>query len=135
MIRKDYLVRQLEEFGRVLAMIRSFLKNSDHDMFEKELGEAVRRFTSLELDFVEALSVTEFHEKVLGNRELSPEQKKMLADLLFEKLHMYTERNDEENILMLRYKCLQLYDNMLNSGGRSDYNLDIHYRIRYLNSF
>ena len=56
MLKKDLILRQLEEFGKVMAVILSFKKVKDWDNFEKEIREAALKFTTFEIDNVESLT-------------------------------------------------------------------------------
>jgi hypothetical protein len=132
MIRKDYIVRQIEEFGKALAQIRYFNRNNDFEKFEKEISAAVQTFTSLEIGYVEDLNDADFTTNILLSEELNPEKKKMLADLLFEKLHYYLMHDEDEKGLMAKARCLKIYQELARNSVDTAYNLDVHYKIQYL---
>jgi hypothetical protein len=135
MIRKDYLVRQLEEFGKVIARLRSLIAGQDRRKFEEELEEAFRTFTTLQVEKIEKLDIAGIKEQVINHESLSQDQKKMVADLLFEKLILLLGENDAENTGRLRENCLLLYRHLLDNYTQNEYNLDTHFKVRFLESF
>ena len=132
MLRKDLLVRQLEEFGKVMAVILGFKKQNDWDKFEKEIHDAALKFTSLEINDVEKLDEVEFENQVLNSPTLLLDQKKILADLLFEKLNFYAEKNEEENYLALKAKCLKLYQHIQNNHTDNEFDMNVYYKLEIL---
>lgn len=132
MLKKDFLVRQMEEFGKVLARILTFKKTSDWDKFEKELAEAVKRFTLIEVCNVEEMEADEFEQKIVVDKRLNFEQKKILATLLFEKMDYYLSMNEADKYGNLKNKCLVLYEYLANDLTENEYDLDIHYKLKQL---
>lgn len=131
MLRKDYIVRQFEEFGKVMAVIFGLKRQQDWDKFEKELAVASEKFTSLEIDFVERLSVDDLAREVTV-KELLPEQYKMLADLLYEKMNYYIQHGKSAEHFELLSKCLMLYQMFSQSLTQNEFNLDVHYKLEIL---
>jgi hypothetical protein len=132
MLKKDLIVRQFEEFGKVLAQILTFKKNQDWQQFEKELSEAFNRFTQLELRATEELNLSEFENDVVYSNTLTPVQKKILARILFEKMEYYMVLNEIERSGMLQKKCYSLYSFLANQLTENEYDLDIHYKLDLL---
>jgi hypothetical protein len=133
MLRKDYIMRQFEEFGKVMAVIFGLKKEKDWENFEKEIANATKKFTPFQIEHVEKLSESEFKNEVVASPSLLPDQQKILADLLFEKMNIYLEINNEEKYLDLKNKCLLLYKAYLNNLTQNEFNLDVHYKIDFLN--
>jgi hypothetical protein len=125
-------MRQFEEFGKVMAVIFGSRKQNDWEKFEKELNEAALKFTSFETETVEAMSLQELETKVLRHPTLLPEQKKMLADLLYEKMLFYTEKNELEKSDALKRKCAALYQDFMSGLTENEFNLDLHYKLEFL---
>lgn len=132
-LRKDYIQRQFEEFGKVLAVILVYKRESDWDKFEKEINEATKKFTALEIGYVETLSNEAFEKEVLLSPTLMQDQKKILATLLFEKMSFYMEKSDEKNYLALKNKCLELYTHLKENFTENEFDLDVHYKLDFLN--
>ncbi|MDI1355608.1 MAG: hypothetical protein PSX36_11855 [bacterium] len=132
MHKKDYIQRQFEEFGRVLALILGSKKQKDWEKFEIEIDEAIRKFTSLEIDAVEKHNDEEFEKVVIKNPALSQEQRKILANLLFEKLEFYLQGDDLENFVFLKQKCLALYSYLQDNATNNEFDLDVHYKLEIL---
>ena len=53
MLKKDYFLRKLEEFGKALATLLALKRDGEWEKFEKEIAEATEKFTSLELSTIE----------------------------------------------------------------------------------
>ncbi|MGZ3919247.1 MAG: hypothetical protein ACXVNM_01255 [Bacteroidia bacterium] len=132
MLRKDLLMRQFEEFGKVLALILGYKKQNDFEKFEKEMEEAVKKFTPFELQTIECLSINDFDKEVLNNKSLLPEQFKILGDLLFEKMKYYAEQGEEEKVEGLKEKCILLFRKFSENLTHNEFNLDVHYKLEFL---
>jgi hypothetical protein len=131
MIRKDYIQRQFEEFGKVLASLLSLKKNRDWEAFEKEIELASQTFTSFELKALEELSLDDF-EKKIQSTPLAYDHKKMLASLLFEHMNAYQERGETEHYEQLKKKCFVLYTALAEDLTHNEFDLETHYRIKLL---
>ena len=132
MLKKDYLGRQFEEFGKVMAVIFGFKKLQDWDKFEKEIQDASSKFTSLEIGKVENLENVAFEKEILNHPTLTQNQKKILADLLFEKLNFYAAKNDEVNYNKLKEKCLLIYTFLQNDLTENEFDMNVHYKLEIL---
>lgn len=132
MHKKDYLQRRLEEFGKVLALILTLKKDGDWDRFEKEIAEAGKTFTDLEIEQVEQMSHARFAAEVLQKPGLDLEQKKILAALLFEKLSYYAEKNDQALYQSTSQLCRELYQHIRNNLTDNEFDLDVHYKLQLL---
>lgn len=133
MYRKDYLQRQFEEFGKVLALILGFKRNNDWDNFEKEIRSAAATFSLPEIEAVERMDQETFNAEIIQPTVLSPDRKKILATLLFEKLGYYLETGREREAANLREKCLALYGHLRDDLTENQFDLDIHYKLDFLN--
>lgn len=128
MIRKDFLVKQFEEFGKVIARILNFRKEKEHELLREEIHQAVQKFTDLEIEHVEQTDADNFNKLML---QLDDQRLKMLADLLFEKMHYYLMREEEENYLCLKFKALKLYE-LFKAREQNEFNMEVYYKLQYL---
>lgn len=132
MLKKDYLGRQFEEFGKVMAVILGLKKLQDWDKFEKEIRDASSKFTSLNIDHVESLSDTDFEKEIINHPTLTQNQQKILADLLFEKLNFYAANNKEEDYKKLKAKCIMLYTHLKNDLTENEFDMNVYYKLEIL---
>lgn len=132
MLRKDYLVKRIEEFGKALALIMSKKQEKDFEAYEKGINEATKQFTGLDLDTTCRLSTEEFYNQVVTKDHLEFDQKKILGQLLFERMHYYGEVKEYQQFAELKEKNLILYTYLLENLGSSQYDLDIHYKLQHL---
>jgi len=133
MLRKDYIVRQFEELGKVMAIIFGLKKIKDWKNFEAEVNAASQKYTALEINSVENYLPIEFEAGVLNHPTLTNEQLHILADLLFEKLMYYIDINSQKQIDDLKNKCTQLYTLINSNQTQTEFNLDVHYKLCFLN--
>jgi hypothetical protein len=132
MLRKDLLMRQFEEFGKVLAVILGFKMQKDWENFEKEIEEASKKFTPFEVSAVENFSLEEFQTEIINNPSLWPEHYKILADLLFEKMKYHLELDKNEGANLLKLKCILLYKKFSENFTHNEFNMDVHYKLDFL---
>ncbi|PBQ33976.1 hypothetical protein CNR22_20080 [Sphingobacteriaceae bacterium] len=128
MLRKDYIQRQFEQFGKVLASLLAKKLLNDYDAFEKEMAEAVKQFTDFEILELENISLDAFSQKI-NSSHLEFDQKKILANLLFEKMTYYQEIGDLEHYKALKLKTLFLYQVITDDLTHNEFDLEAHYRL------
>lgn len=128
MIKKDFLIRHVEEFGRVMGKLLTLRKEKEIEKFEEEIKLAVQRFTQLEISAVEELSSEDFYKTIIS---LDDDRLKMLGDLLFERMHYYIICGEEEQFLLLKYKSRKVYE-LFQLRTPLSYNMDVQYRLQYL---
>ncbi len=129
MLRKDLIIRQFEEFGKVLAALLSLRTKADYTEFEKELEKAAKVF--LEQDFETFLNCDEAHFLHAAS-ELAPEKKKMLARLLFEKMQVAEQVGNNEEAMHLAIKSKIAYELYQTDQTQAEYDLDAHYKLQEL---
>jgi hypothetical protein len=132
MLRKDLILRQFEEFGKVFALILSFKKNQDWDNFEKEAREAMRTFTQLDISVVEQLPPEKFMNEIVEPPTLSFEKKKIVAQLLFEKMDYYGTACQYDKYTELKNKCIAIYQHLAGNLTENEYDMDVHYKLEFL---
>jgi len=132
MLRKDFIIRQIEEFGKVLALIIGFKKQNEWTKFEEEIKNAIQKFTSLKMNEIENLNVDFFVSEIINREGLSLDQKKIIANLMYEKLYFYLFKNENENYSQLKAKCLLLYLHLNENCTTNEFDLDVHYKLSML---
>jgi hypothetical protein len=132
MIKKDYLMRKFEDFGKALALLFQMKRDQEWEKFDKEISEIAKKFTSLELKNVGLLDDMDFANDILQREGFEQENKMMLAALLFEKMTYYLETDEQNNYLNLKNKCLKLYEHIRDNFTENEFNLDVYYKIEFL---
>lgn len=132
MYRKDYIQRQFEEFGKVLANLLQLKRKKNWDEFEKEMSVAFLTFAALNDEELEKLTLESFVNNILHSDKLSFQQKKFVANLLFEKMNSHLERNNQQAYEDLRNKCYMLYKKLQQDQTENEFDLDIHYKLKQL---
>lgn len=132
MLRKDFIIRQIEEFGKVLALIIGYKKQNEWTKFEQEIKNAIQKFSSLEMNEIENLNIDFFISEIINREGLSLDQKKIIANLMYEKLYFYLFKNENENYSQLKAKCLLLYLHLNENCTTNEFDLDVHYKLSML---
>ena len=132
MLRKDYIMRQFEEFGKVMAVIFGLKLNKDWEQFEMEIGKAVNRFTSLQMGELIEKDEEAFVKFITNNKDLKPDQIKILADLLYEQSFVFGEKEQNAEMITVLKKAGFLYQLYKENLTENDFNLEVHYRIELI---
>lgn len=132
MLRRDYLVKQAEEFGKVLAVIMGLKRDGLFADMLEEIYKASQKYTALEILYIEKLENAVLIKDLTEDKKLNDEQMKLLADLLFEKAehYMYTEGAGEASDNAYR-KAYIIYL-FLKEHATINYSLDMHYKLELL---
>lgn len=132
MLKRDYLVKQFEEFGKVMAVLLGLKKDGLYPELNDAINDALRKYTTLEIIYVESISNENLIETLTQEKKLNDEQLKMLADLLFEKGEYYTSVNSPEEVANICYKKANIIYLFLKENATLNYSLDMHYKIEVL---
>jgi hypothetical protein len=132
MFRKDYLQRQFEEFGKVLATILGFKKSGDMQSFENEIEKAVKTFTALELDSLLKMDLGAFEKMVKHNETLRPDQIKILADLFYERSFVFDKQEQAEEMKDMLSRAYFLYKRYTQELTANEFNLEVNYRLQMI---
>lgn len=132
MLKRDYLVKQFEEFGRVMGVIFGLKKDSKFTELSELINESVKKYTSTEIDYVESLANENLIDILTEEKKLTDEQLKMLGDLLFEKGSYYSSTDTTETKSTNCYKKSLLIYSFLKEHATITYSLDMHYKLEIL---
>ena len=132
MYKKDYLQRQFESFGKVIAALFGLRKEKKYEEYEKEYAANFLKFTLLSSEKIEQLDLEQFITELKRMDYNSQNQLKILADLLYEKFSFYLEIRADVKAENLKNKCLYLYEFLQNNQTENEFNLEIHYRLNFL---
>jgi hypothetical protein len=132
MLKRDYLVKQFEEFGKVMAVLLGLKKDGLFPELSDSIEEALKKYTSLEIKYVESISNEILIETLTQEKKLNDEQLKMLADLMYEKGEYYSLINSLENTSSNCYKKAFLIYLFLKENATLNYSLDMHYKLEIL---
>jgi hypothetical protein len=60
MHKRDYLVKQFEEFGKVMAILLGLKRDENYPKLFELINESIKKYTSSEVDYVESLINEQF---------------------------------------------------------------------------
>ena len=135
MHKRDYLVKQFEEFGKVMAILLRLKRDETYQKLSEIINESVKKYTSTEIDYVESLIDEQLIEKLTSEKKLNDEQLKMLADLLFEKADYYFNTQQNSDLKLNGVNCFKkshIIYLFLKEQATLTYSLDMHYKIELL---
>lgn len=135
MHKRDYLVKQFEEFAKVMAILLGLKREDNYSELNDLINESVKKYTSTEIDFVESLINENLIDILTTEKKLNDEQLKILADLLYEKAEYYsmTQQNQALNNDGINcYKKSYLIYLFLKEHATLTYSLDMHYKLEIL---
>jgi hypothetical protein len=132
MLRKDYIVRQAEEFGKFLAILMGLRKAGSWEEFNRQMNESAAKFTFLEIEAAENLDDEGFLDTLITEHKLKDPNLKMLADLLYEKGMSYTAGGNVSEAENAFEKALVVYEYLTENALDADFSLDMHFKIASL---
>ncbi len=122
MIRRDYILRMIEEFFRTLAKLKEQKEQQQWEEAELTLEEEAKRLTGLDIEMLITLSDTELMARLLQMGEIHAHRERslMLARVLIEWAGVREAEGGEaeaETARLIRLKALHL---MLHTAMRSE---------------
>lgn len=131
MHKRDYLVKQFEEFGKVMAVLLGLKKDGNFPDFLTTIQESAKKYTQTEIEFVESIADNDLIHILTADKKLNDEQLKMLADLMYEKAEYYLHHSQEKEATNCYKKAYSIYI-FLKENATLTYSLDMHYKIEVL---
>ncbi len=132
MYRKDYIIRQFEEFGKFLAIVFSLKKDSKFPEMEELINTSALKFTSIEIGIAEKLPDKDLIQLLTENYQLKEANLKMLGDLLYEKGIGYSEQFKDEEAGNAFRKSLIIFNYIKDNSLEIDFSLDMHFKMNSL---
>lgn len=132
MLKRDYLVKQFEEFGKVMALLLGLKKDGLFPELSDAIEESLKKYTALEIKYVESIAHESLLDTLTQEKKLNDEQLKMLADLVYEKGEYYASINSTEEVSTNCYKKANLIYLFLKENATLNYSLDMHYKLEIL---
>ena len=94
MIRKDYILRIVEEFAKFLAAIVGLRLEGKLDEALKKIDDVYKGMIELEPIIIKSLDPEELLDFLIKEKEFNNHYLKMIAELLFEEGQIYAEIGD-----------------------------------------
>lgn len=132
MFRKDYIVRQFEEFGKFLAVVFGLKTDSKFSEMEELINTSALKFTNIEMEVAEKLPNKDLMQLLTENYELKEANLKMLGDLLYEKGIGYSKTFKEDEAENAFTKALIIFEFIKENSLEIDFSLDMHFKITSL---
>ncbi|MBP7808400.1 MAG: hypothetical protein KA163_03845 [Bacteroidia bacterium] len=132
MFRKDYIMRQYEEFGKFLAIVLGYKADSKFIEMEELINTSAFKYTNIEVEIAEKLPNKDFIQLLTENYELKEANLKMLGDLLYEKGIGYSKQLKEKEAENAFQKTLLIFEFIKENSLESDFSLDMHFKMNSL---
>ena len=130
MLRKDYILRQFEEFGKFLGIVFGLKNNNQWHELEELLNASSQKYTSVELLETEKIANEDLISDLTEKKDLTEPQLKMLADLLYEKGISYLKQEKDSESDVVLQKALLIYTYIKDNSLEIDFSLDMHFKMR-----
>jgi hypothetical protein len=130
-VRKDYLLRLIEEFFNFLSKIMKLKGEKQYDQALALIDET--SFSVLHVDINELVSNETFFSQITEDKNFSLDQIEILAELLKVKADINQELNAVFTAINLYEKSLFLFDHVQVTS--KDYSLTRANRIQEINYF
>ena len=134
MLRRDYLVKKFEEFGKVLAVMLGLKRDGKWTELDEALQTAAVKYIGADLPSIESLGDDLLIQTLTSARKFTDEQLKMSADLLYEKAAHYAELGNEAGTRNCFTKARIMYE-FIQTSATLPYSLDTHYKLEFLKQY
>lgn len=135
MHKRDYLVKQIEEFAKVMSILLGLKRDENYPKVSELISESVKKYTSTDIDYIESLIDEHLIDLLTSEKKLNDEQLKILADLLFEKGEYYFNAQQNADIKLNSINCYKksyIIYLFLKEQATLTYSLDMHYKLDFL---
>ena len=132
MFRRDYLVRQFEEFGKFIAVVFELKKDSKWPELEELINTSAFKYTNIEISEAEKLENADLIETLTQKYALKEANLKMLADLLYEKGIGFSKQFKDEEANNDFEKAFIIYEFIQENSLETDFSLDMHFKLTSL---
>lgn len=133
MLKRDYLVKQFEEFGKVMAVLLGLKRDGKFSELEELIRNTALKYTATEIAYAESLPDEQLLDILTNEKKLSDEQLRMLGDLLYEQGCSHAQCGREMEAGNAFRKTMLIYT-FLQNNATMPYSLDMHYKLNVLKS-
>lgn len=130
MFQRDYLMRQFEQLGQVLAKVMGFKEKGDYKSAMEIIEESSEKMLKEQLDFFEELPDENFTETLLEKGTENLEYLHIAAELLFHKADIQLKENNEEKAISNLKKSLMLFEYV--QMNDTTYSLDRDFKMEII---
>ena len=126
MEQRDYLQKQIDQLGKVLAKVLTDLlgfksKGQINDGIETT-PETLKTQMDLDLEKLLTLAPDDFLNVLKQDKKLSNEHLNQLAEILFIMAAAESDRSNREKSIRLYEKCLTIYEHLQQEDENYSYN-------------
>lgn len=94
MIRKDYILRIVEEFAKFLAAIVGLKREGKYEEALKKVDQVFNSMINLDPVILKSIKQEELIDFLIEEKQFNLHYLKMIAELLFEEGQIYVEQGD-----------------------------------------
>ena len=132
MIKKDYILRIVEEFAKFLAAIIGLRKEGKFDEALKKIDSVYKSIVDLDPIIIKSMGSDEMMDFLLNEKKFNHHYLKMLAELLFEEGLVYHENGDPISAQNVLQKAKILINHLMEND--STFSFDWYEKINMIDS-
>lgn len=116
MFRRDYILHQIEEFGRVLAAIMGLRREKKFDEAQQKIDHAYKNILKLSSDFAKNHTTDEILDVLKNEKGMDNQMIRMVAELLYEEgLTLHDRQDDQEMMRITLERANVLFNYLMNA--------------------
>jgi hypothetical protein len=131
MLRRDLIMKQIEEMARALAVILGLRKSGNNNEARQKMDELINDFLRTDLASLNELSGEELVQKLYTDLKLHQEQVSIVADCFMQEGEMQSEEGNIETATAHFSKALHLFES-LNKLPKATFSLERMQKIKIL---
>ena len=132
MIRKDYILRIVEEFAKFLAAIVGLKREGKFDEALKKIDQVYNGMIDLDPIILKSIDQDELMDFLLNEKKFNLHYLKMIAELLFEEGQIYAENGDPVSARNVLEKARILIDYLMENDPT--FSFDWYEKISIIDS-
>ena len=130
MSSEDYLIRQFQQLAKVMAALMGLRESRKYEEAIKEIDQVLDSWYDLDASRIDQLSAGELNELIFNNMNGNFEEKKAIAELIYQKTIIYREMEKYNESIVMALKALALFRTVDQQGGI--FSIEVQQRIAEL---
>lgn len=123
MLQKDYILRVIEQFSKILINIIGLKKKGEYKKASELIAETYRGLLKFDPDYIDHIPDNELLDTLVKDKVLNHDQLNIVADLLIEEGDILFQQKQRNKSRIKYNRSLKILD-YLNDEQKSTYSFD-----------